>query len=177
MLPADIRAEPWVWVPFSRRRGRVLPTVLVAAVAAAAGYMIGRHSDKADVAPPQRTIAVSPNTQPAAVNSKTKPREAGVKPDLALKSDGETAKQFPGLTQTKPEPSPVVLLNPGTADPKGNVRDRATAREGRTASTRTSGDERPRSDAGNNKPPDERAEGSRSSMRDYQDLREYMLGR
>ena len=177
MLPADIRAEPWVRVPFSRRRGRVLPTVLVAAVAAAAGYMMGRHSDKADIAPPQRTNAVSPNTQPAAVNSKTKPREAGVKSDLAHKSDGETAKQIPALTQTKPEPPPVVGLNPGTADPKGNVRDRATTREGRAASTRTSGDEPPRSDAGNNKRPDERAEGSRSSMRDYRDLREYMLSR
>ena len=101
MLPADIRAEPWVWVPFSRRRGRVLPTVLVAAVAAAAGYMMGRHSDKADVAPPQRTIAVSPNTQPAAVNSKTKPREAGVKPDLALKSDGETANSSAHANQAR----------------------------------------------------------------------------
>jgi hypothetical protein len=123
MQPADIRIEPWVWVPFSRRRGRVLPTVVVAAVAAAAGYMLGRHSDKADVVPQQKTVAVSPITQPAAVNLNAKPREAGEKPDLALKSDGETAKHTPALTQTKPEPPPVVLLNPGTADPKGNVRD------------------------------------------------------
>jgi hypothetical protein len=176
MQPANI--EPWVWVPLGRRKGRVLSTVMVAAVAAAAGYMIGRHSDKADIVPPQRTVAVSPITQPAAVISKTKPREAGEKPDLALKSDGETAKHIPALTQTKPEPSPVVLLNPGTADLKGNGRDRATARESsRAAPARASGDAPTRSDAGNNKPRDERAEGSRNSMRDYRDLREYMLGR
>src|SRR5207244_323264 len=113
MLPADIRAEPWVWVPFSRRRGRVLPTVLVAAVAAAAGYMMGRHSDITNVAPPQKTVAASPITQPAAVNSKAKPKEAGEKPDLALKGDGESAKRTPALPETKPEAPPVVLLNPG----------------------------------------------------------------
>jgi hypothetical protein len=178
MQPADIRFEPWVWVPFSRRRGRVLPTVVVAAVAAAAGYMMGRHSDKADIVPPQKTVAVSPIAQPAAVNKKTKLREAGEKPDLALKSDGETAKHIPALTQTKPEPPPVVLLNPRTADPKGNLGDRTTARESsRAAPARASNDEPSRSDAGNDKPRGERAEGSRNSMRDYRSLREYMLGR
>jgi hypothetical protein len=176
MQPADIRVEPWVWVPFSRRRGRVLPTVLVAAVAAAAGYMMGRHSDKAELVPPEKPVAVSPITQPAAVNSKAKPKEIGEKPDLALKSDGETAKHTPALTQTKPEPPPVVLLNPGTTEPKGNVRDRAITRESRAAPARAAGDEIPRSDVGNNKPGDERAEGSRNSMRDYRDLRVYMLG-
>src|SRR5207302_969713 len=115
---------------------------------------------------------------PAAVNSKTKAKEAGEEPDLALKSDGETAKHTPALTQTKPEPPPVVLLNPGTADPKRNVRDRATVRESsRAAPARASDDEPSRSDAGNNKPRDERAEGSRNSMRDYRRLREYMLSR
>ena len=177
MQPADIRIEPWVWVPLSRRRGRALPTVLVAAVAAASGYMLGRHSDKAGVVPPQKTVAVSPITQPAAVNKKTKLREAGEKPDLALKSDGETAKHIPALTQTKPEPSPVVLLNPGTAAPKGTVRDRTTARESsRAPPARASGNETP-PDVESNKPRDERAPGSRNSMGDYRDLREYMLGR
>jgi hypothetical protein len=177
MQPADIRAEPWVWLPLSRRRGRVLPTVMVAAVAAAAGYMLGRHSDKVDVAPSQKTVAASPITQPVAVNSKAKPREAGEKPDLALKSDGETEKHIPALTQTKPEAPPVVLLNPGTADPKGNVRDRATTRESRASPARAGGDEISRSDMGNNKPREERAVDSRNSMRDYHQLREYMLGR
>ena len=177
MLPADIRVEPWVWVPLLRRRGRVLPTVLVAAVAAAAGYTMGRHSDKADVVSPQKTIAVSPISQPGAMNSKTKSRESGEKPDLALKSDGEVAKHIPAVTQTKPEPPPMVLLNPGTANPKGNMRDRASTRESRAAPARTSDDETLRSDAGNNKPRDERAQGSPNSMRNYRDLREYMLGR
>jgi hypothetical protein len=177
MLPADIRVEPWVWVPLLRRRGRVLPTVIVAAVAATAGYMMGRHSDRADVLPSQKTIAVSPISQPPAMNSKTKPREAGEKPDLALKSDGEATKHIPALTQTKPEPPPMVLLNPGTADPKGNVRDRGSTRENRAAPAGTSVDVTLRADAGNNKARDERTQGSPNSMRDYRDLREYMLGR
>ena len=170
MLPADIRTEPWVWVPLSRRRGRVLPTVIVAAVAATAGYMMGRHSDKADVAPPQKT-------PPAGVNWKAKSKDAGEKSDLALKSDGEAAKHIPALTETTPEAPPVVLLNPGTSDPKGNVRDPATTRVNRSAVARAAGNEGRRTDTGDNKPRDERAEGSRNSMRDYSDLREYMLGR
>jgi hypothetical protein len=177
MQPADVRVDPWVWIPLSRRRGRVLPTVIVAAVAATAGYMMGRHSDKADVAPPQKTVAASPITQPVAVNSKAKPKDAGEKPDLALKSDGETAKHMPGLAQTKPEAPPVVLLNPGTAGPKGNVRDPATTHESRAAPARTSAGETPRSDVGNSKPREERAVGSQNSMRDYHDLRDYMLRR
>jgi hypothetical protein len=177
MQPADIRTEPWVWIPFPRRRARVLSTIVLAAVAAVAGYMVGRHSDKADVVSPRKTIAASPMSQPAAVNSEAKPKEAGEKPDLALKSDGEAAKPIPALTQTKPEAPPIVLLNPGTADPKGDTRERASTRENRAAAARTSGDGTLRADTGNNKPRDERAQGSPNSMRDYRDLREYMLGR
>jgi hypothetical protein len=173
MQPADIRTEPWVWIPLPRRRVRVLPTIMVAAISAVAGYMMGRHSVKTGVASLQKTVAASPITQPVAVN---KSGEAGEKPDLALKSDGETAKHTPAL-QTKPEAPPVVLLNPGTADPRGNVRDPATTRERRAPPTRASSDETPRSDDGQNKPRDERAVGAPNSMRDYRDLREYMLGR
>jgi hypothetical protein len=155
----------------------VLPTVLVAAIAAASGYMLGRHSDKAGVVPPQKTVTASPTTQPAAVYSNAKPGEAGEKADLALKSHAETAKHTAALSQTKPEPRPVVLLNPGTAAPKGTVRDRTTARESsRAPPARASGNETP-PDVESNKPRDERAPGSRNSMGDYRDLREYMLGR
>jgi hypothetical protein len=177
MQPADVRFDPWVWIPLSRRRGRVLPTVLVAAVAAASGYMLGRHSDGAGVASPQRTVAARPVTQPVAVNSKAKTKEPEEKPDLALKSDSETVKRTPSLTQTMPEPPPVVLLNPGTATPKGDVRNPATTRESGAASTRGSGDETHRADAGDRKRRDERAVDSPNSMRDYRDLREYMLNR
>jgi hypothetical protein len=166
MQPADFRVEPWVWIPLSRRRGRVLPTVLVAAVAATAGYMMGH---KAEVVPPQKTVAANPTTQPAAANSEAKPREAGKKPDLALKSDGETEKQIPAVAQTKPEVPAIVLLNPGTADPRAN---RAPISENR-APTRATGDEVARS----NKPRGEGAAASRNPMRDYQDLRDYMLSR
>lgn len=162
MQPADIRVDPWVWIPLPSRRGRVLPTIVVAAVAAAAGYGLGRHSDKVDVAPPQKTVAASPISQPVAVNSEAKAR--GEKPDLALKS---------GVTQTRPEAPPVVLLNPGTADSK-SVQDRAPTRVSRAVPGRAGGEETPRSDVG--KPRDERAAGSRNSMRDYHDLRDYMLG-
>jgi len=171
MQPADIRTEPWVWIP---RSGRVLPTIMVAAVAATAGYMLGHHSDKTGVASPHKTVAASPITQPVAVNGT---REAGEKPDLALKSDGETTKQMPALARTKPEPPPVVLLNPGMADPKGNVRDPSTTRESRAAPTQGTRDGTPRSDAGKSKPRDERTVGTPNSMRDYRDLRDYMLGR
>ena len=112
-----------------------------------------------------------------AVNSKAKRKDAGEKSDLALKSDGETAKHMPALAQTKPEAPSVVLLNPGTAGPKGNVRDPATTHESRAAPARTSGGETPRSDVGNSKPREERAGGSQNSMRDYHDLRDYMLRR
>jgi hypothetical protein len=176
MQPADVRVDPWVWVPFSRRRGRVLPTVLVATVAGIAGYMMGRHSDKTYVAPPEKTVAASPITQPVAVNSKAKPREAE-KPDLALKSESDTPKHVPALTQPKPEAPSVVVLNPGTADPTETMADRATARASKSAPPRAVGDAAPHSDVVNSKPREARAAGSQSSMSDYQSLRDYMLGR
>jgi hypothetical protein len=163
MQPADIRIDPWVWIPFSRPRRRVLPTILVAAAAATAGYMMGRHSNRADVAPPQKIVAASPTTQPIAA----KARDAGEKPDLALKSDGETKK---------PQAPPLVLLNPGTADSKG-VLDRATTRPSRMAPARVGGEESLRSSTENSQPREERAAGSRNSMRDYRDLRDYMMRR
>jgi hypothetical protein len=150
----------------------VLPTVMVAAVAAAAGYMLGHHSEKAGIAPAQKTVAARPITQSV---SKPKTMQHGGKPDLALKSDGEAAEHIPAPMKTKPETPPIVLLNPGTADPKGNVRDRAITPESRAAPTRGSAVET--AQVGNNKPRDQREAGSRNSMRDYRDLRDYMLGR
>jgi hypothetical protein len=176
MLPADIRVEPWVWIPFSGRSGRVLLTIMIAIAAASGGYILGRHSDKADVAAPQKTVAASPKIQPVAVNSAAKTRDTGEKPDLALKSDGETKKHIPALTQTKPEAPRAVLLNPGTADPK-NVQARAPTRVGKGAPGRVGGEENLPADMGNNRARDEPAAGSRNSMRDYRDLRDYMMRR
>ena len=172
MQPVDIRTEPWVWVPLSRRRRRVVPTVIVAALAATAGYMLGHRSDRADVAPLQKTVAASAAVE---VNAKAKPKDAGGKPDLALKSVDETAK--PALTPTKPDVPPVTLLNPGTADRKGDTRNPAPTRETRSAPIHTSGDGTPSAPARNNRPRDEQAAGSPSSARDYRELREYMMGR
>jgi len=106
MQPADIRVEPWVWIPFSGRRRRILPTIIIAIAAASAGYILGRHSDKADVAASQKTVAVSPKQQSVAVNSKAKTKETGERPDLALKSDDftQTNPRRPLLCCSTPEP-------------------------------------------------------------------------
>jgi len=172
MQPADIRIEPWVWIPFSSRKRRVLPTILIAIAAACAAYILGRHSDKPHVAAPPKTVTASPKTEPAAVNSETKTKDTGEKPDLALKSDVETKKDIPAVTQTKPVAPPPMLLNPGTADPK-SVQARGPTRESRAAPGRVVGEGS--ADAGNNRPRDEPAAGSRNSMRDYRDLRDYMM--
>ena len=175
MQPADIRVEPWVWTPFSGRRRRILPTIIIAIAAASAGYILGRHSDKVDVAAPQKTVAVSPKPPPVAVNSKAKVEDTGEKPDLALKSDDETKKQIPTLT-TKPEAPLPVLLNPGTADPK-NVQAQGPTRVSRGAPGRVGSEENLPVDVGNSPPRDEPAAGSRNSMRNYRDLRDYMMRR
>jgi hypothetical protein len=176
MQPADIRVDPWVWIPFSGRRRRILPTIIIAIAAASAGYILRRHSDKADVAAPQKTVALSPKPQPVAVNSKAKVEDTGEKPDLALKSDDETKKQIPTLPQTKPEAPLPVLLNPGTADPK-NVQARGPTRVSRGPPGRVGGGEVLPADLGNNPPRVEPAAGSRNSMRNYRDLRDYMMRR
>jgi hypothetical protein len=176
MQPADIRVEPWVWIPFSGRRRRILPTIIIAIAAASAGYILGRHSDRADVAAPQKTIAVSPKPPPVAVNSKAKVEDTRETPDLALKSDDETKKQIATLTHTKPEAPPPVLLNPGSADPK-SVQARGPTRVSRGAPGRVGGEEYLSVDVGNNRPRDEPAAGSRNSMRNYHDLRDYMMRR
>jgi hypothetical protein len=80
MQPADIRVEPWVWIPFSGRRRRILPTIIIAIAAASAGYILGRHSDKVDVAPSQKTVAVSSKPRPVAVTSKAKTADTGESP-------------------------------------------------------------------------------------------------
>ena len=164
MLPADI--EPWVWIPFSRRRGFGLSTILVAVAAATAGYVMGQWHTTI-VAQPQKTVAAPPQV---ANNSQAK--GAASEPDLALKSDGESKKEIPAVTQTKPEAPAPVLLNPGTADPK-SVQARGSTGESRAAPGRVGGEGT--ADLGNNRPRDEPAAGSRNSMRDYRDLRDYMM--
>jgi len=176
MQPADLRVDPWVWIPASCRRGRVLPTIIIAIAAASAGYILGRHSDKADVAAPRKIAAVSPKPQPVAVNSKVKTADTEERPDLALKSDDETKKQIPILPQTKPETPLPILLNPGTADPK-NVQARGPTRVSRGPPGRVGGGEILPADLGNNPPRDEPAAGSRNSIRNYRDLRDYMMRR
>jgi len=171
MQPADI--QPWVWIPLSRRRGFGLSTVLVAVAAATAGYVMGQWHTTI-VAQPQKTLAAPPQV---ANNSQAKFKGAASEPDLALKSVNESEKRIPTLTQTKPEAPPVVLLNPGTGDAKVHLRDQgATQRPSRAAPPR-GGNENPRSDIASSKPRDELPTAPSKSMRDYGDLRDYMLRR
>jgi hypothetical protein len=161
MQPADLGVGPWVWIPATRRARRVLPTIIIAIAAASAGYVLGRHSDRAQVASPQKTVAASPQLQPSAMTSKSKAKDKRVNPDLALKVDD--------IRPPAPSPHPV-LLNPDIADT--NVQP---TRESKRAPS--GGGENLRSDLAHNPPRDESAARSRNSMRDYRDLRDYMLRR
>ena len=168
MQPADI--EPWVWIPLSRRRGFGLSTILVAVAAATAGYVMGQwHTTNA--AQPQKTVAAPPQV---ANNSQAR---AASEPDLALKTVNESEKRIPTLTQTKPEAPPVVLLNPGTGDAKVLLRDQAATQRPSRAAPPRGGNESPRSDIASSKPRDELPTTPSKSMRDYGDLRDYMLRR
>ena len=146
MQPADVQVDPWVWVPLSRRRGWVLPTVIATVFAAAVGYGLGRHSNVGDI--PQSQTVAGPSTSPGLVQAKSEEERA--KPDLALKSDSEAAKHLPVPAQTRPDTPAVRLLNPGTADPQKAGKG-ATARESRAAPAGTS-QPTARSDAAPTKP-------------------------
>jgi len=169
MQPADI--EPWVWIPLSRRRGFGLSTILVAVAAATAGYVMGQWHTT-NVAQPQNTVAATPQV---ANNPQAKFKGAASEPDLALKSVNESVKRIPTLTQTTPETPPVVMLNPGTADAKAHPRDQAATPRPSRAPPPQGGNERPRSDIARSKPRDELPTAPSKAMRDYGDLRDYML--
>ena len=161
--PADIRVDPWVWVPLGPRKGRLMPVLIVGAACAATGFMTGRQHERGSPAP-------SPTAEVVAKNSAVKPGDTGEKPDLAL--NGENANAPTEVTQAH-----VVVLNPGTADQKGNSRTQASAQASTPPSTRPADKDVSRRDVTHKKASDDRPSTSGRPMQSYQDLRDYVLRR
>ena len=160
MQPAEVRIEPWTWVPAARRRGTSALAIAVLAVSCtAAGILIGRLARKA-----------SPTPQAA-----SEPQQGPPQPSLALKGNPEfgnpSAPEPVPKGESEQQPPPVVVLNPGTADPVSpRPRSQRQANDDRNLYQ-----QRPvrRRDDGNG------GEGKRleSTGRDYRALRDYMLSR
>jgi hypothetical protein len=169
MQPADIRVDPWEWVPISQRKGRLLlPVLIVGAACAATGFMTGRQYERGSPAP-------SPTAEVVAKNSAVKPGATGEEADLALK--GENANAPTEVTQAKPATPHVVVLNPGTADQIGNSRTQASAQVRTPPSTRPADNDVSRRDVTHKKASDDQPSTSRRPMQNYQDLRDYMMRR
>ena len=178
MQPADIRIDPWTWIPAAKRSGaRALGILILAVSCTAAGILIGRltvgRSDVAE-APRQTSSAVptakaptSPQSQGGSVTQKSPPQ-----PSLAIKGSPESTEQSRPKQASEAEPKqqtpPVVLLNPGTADP--NARARAPREASDDRSRFREDPARRRDDVGDRERPN-------SAARDYRALRDYMLGR
>jgi hypothetical protein len=140
------------------------------------GIVIGRLT----AGIPARTLSEPPPVVGAP--SAKKPAEPVVeKPSLALKSDTETRTQKPASPpstegELKTNPPPVVLLNPGTAG-----KSPSAAREDVPPRPQPARDRTLRSAPQENREPPpatgERRDTLSRPARDYQSLREYMLGR
>jgi hypothetical protein len=182
MQPADLRIDPFTWIPASaRRRGAsTLGMMLLAASCIAAGILIGRlTAGKSDVAEaPRQTVSAvptakdisSPRSQ-AGSASQQRPSQ----PSLALEGNRERPEQSPLREAREGEPKqetlPVVLLNPGTAEPNALARPpRELGDNNRSRIQKETA--RQRDDV-------YRGEGQRfgRSAPDYRALRDYMLGR
>ena len=169
MQPADIRVDPWAWVPLGQRKARLLlPVLIIGAACAATGFMTGRQYERGSPAP-------SPTAEVVAKNSAVKPGAIGEEADLALK--GENANAPTEVTQAKPATPHVVVLNPGTAGQKENSRTQASARVPTPPSTRPADNDVSRRDVTHKKANDDQPSTLRRPMQDYQDLRNYMLKR
>ena len=126
MQPADIRVDPWEWVPIGQRKGRLLlPVLIVGAACAATGFLTGPQYESG-------SPAASPTAEVVAKNSAVKPGAIGEEADLALKGANPPTE----VTQAKPATPNVVVLNPGTAGQKENSRTQASARVPTPPSTR-----------------------------------------
>ena len=169
MQPADIRVEPWVWFPRGRRpTGRLVSMVLVATAGLAIGYLVGREPPKTtDIAQPP----TAPSTKSASAAGPEKTAASASKnglppgPDLVRTRESDLAKNPP--TDTQSPQSRVVLLNPGAASQSKRVAEAVTPSPRRVV------DDRPRADASDRRG----MERERAQMRDYHQLRHYMLSR
>ena len=182
MQPADLRIDPFTWIPDSARRGgaSTLGMMLLATSCIAIGILIGRlTAGRSEVvqAPgqtvsvvPTAKITASPRSQ-AGSASQQKPSQ----PSLALEGNRERPEQSPVREAREGEPKqetpPVVLLNPGTAEPNARARPPRELRDNNRSGIQKE-TARQRDDV-------YRGEGQRfgSPASDYRALRDYMLGR
>jgi len=202
----DLRAEPWTWTPAPETppRTRVVGALVLAASCIAIGFLVGRLSvgTLADKASRKAISAMMPASSPLPSATTNQPARdanppaegASSRPSLALKSDPEPAGK-PALTATReagPQSAapPVVLLNPGIADPrrssdasvpavqdgrKVNKRiDETREADVRDNTSRIEATRQRRGDDGNGRIDRSARSGSEP---DYQALRDYMLGR
>jgi hypothetical protein len=168
MQPAHIRVDPSVLVPIGRRKGRLLPILIVGAVCAVTGFMTGRQYQREKLAP-------SPTAEVVGKNSAIKPRHTGEEADMALK--GENANASTEVTQANPPAPNVVVLHPGMTDQKADSQTQATAQVRTPPWTRPVDNDGSRPDLTHKKANDSRASTSLRAMQSYQDLRDYMLRR
>jgi hypothetical protein len=170
MQPADIRVEPWVWFPRGRRpKGGIGSLILVASACLAIGYLVGREPRKtADIAQPP--TAPSTKSASAAGHQKTTASalQTGPPPGPGLVKTPETDLAKPPPTDTQSPQPRVVLLNPGAASQSKRVAEAMPALPPRRVA-----DDRPRADGSERRG----MERERAQMRDYHQLRHYMLGR
>ena len=180
MQPADLRIEPWAWVPAARRRGMsALAIVILAVSCTATGVIIGRLTvSRGDVADGPRPVTAVPDARKAAPTAQaaSEPQQKPPQPSLALKGNPESGnKSAPEPVpkgESEQQPPPVVVLNPGTAD---SVSPRPRSQR-QADDVRNKYQQRPvrrRADGGSG------GEGERleSTGRDYRALRDYMLSR
>jgi hypothetical protein len=198
MEPAHIRVDPWLWNPIRERKGRLLPVLIVGAACAAAGFMTGRQYQRGNSEPFPTEVVAKNSTVPkvgtpkevdsadsarsSTVEFVTKNSAVGQKDvgqERALERKGENGDAYTEITQANPRMSNVVVLNPGTADRKGNLRRKVTAqaRTGTRPSDRPPAHDVRRPDFANGNASDDRLSTSRSAIQDYADLRNYMLKR
>jgi hypothetical protein len=180
MQPADLRIDPFTWIPASaRRRGALtLGMMLLAASCIAVGILIGRLTvSRSDVAEGPRPVTAVPDARKAAPTPQaaSEPQQKPPQPSLALKGNPESGNQSAPEPVPKGEseqqPPPVVVLNPGTAD---SVSPRPRSQR-QADDTRNKYQQRPvRRRADGSGGEGERLE---STGRDYRALRDYMLSR
>ena len=179
MQPADLRIEPWTWVPAARRRGTSALAIAILAVSCTlAGILIGRLTAiRSDVAERPRPVTAVPDARKASPTPQaaSEAQQEPPQPSLALKGNPESGNQSAPKPVPKGEseqqPPPVVVLNPGTADPV-SPRPRSQRQADDTRNKYQQRPVRRRADGSG-------GEGERleSTGRDYRALRDYMLSR
>jgi hypothetical protein len=172
MQPADIRVDPWVWLPGQRRKSRIVPLILVGCVCLAIGYVVGRKPDGGGTAPPP--TAASTKLAGAGTDEKTSTSRnvPTARPNSVRVPERDASADSAVRAQSQPQPPRVVLLNPGTAA-KSKEGHSAGVAEPKPARVPRFAYDAPRKgvDIGRN------SEGEGGQVRDYHQLRQYMLGR